>query len=139
MARDFFRNLRICLFDGFFRSVLFHDELRRGHVRIHGNRYSRFLATGVFLSNVVKRLLWTGKVREGYVEIHPPLQTGAIGGVPGASASRYPADDVVVGLEKLLIGDGSDGAVQLGDVDGEFFVIAACFVLKNADGKGFAE
>src|SRR5215469_9664533 len=51
-------------------SVLFHDELRRGHVRIHGNRCSRFLATGVFLSNVVKRLLWTGKVREGYVEIH---------------------------------------------------------------------
>ena len=70
---------------------------------------------------------------------NPPLQTGATGGVPGASASRYPADDAVVGLEKLLIGDGSDGAVQLGDVDGEFFVIAACFVLKNADGKGFAE
>ena len=46
---------------------------------------------------------------------------------------------VVVGLEKLLIGDGSDGAVQLGDVDSEFFVIAACFVLKNTDGKGFAE
>ena len=41
--------------------------------------------------------------------------------------------------KKLLIGDGSDGAVQLGDLDSEFFIVAACFVLKNADGKRFSE
>jgi len=70
VVRDFFRNLRSGLFDGFFRSVLFHRELHCGQVRIHGNRRAWFLAAGVLLSDVVKRLLWTGKVREGYVEIH---------------------------------------------------------------------
>ena len=39
----------------------------------------------------------------------------------------------------LLIGDGCDGAVDFGQVDGELFGVGSGLVLEQAEGDGFSE